>query len=190
MDSRFKRSGEQMLSTFFENECFRIQRSQTAGLGAVAIRNLKEGDVILRERPLFTANASNVFEAYEKLTGRDKDVAMSLHANALLKPGTPRIQAVWKTNCFAVTDTVAGLFPVASRFNHACHPSQNVHFSFDRNSGLLILSIRAKHVAEGEELKVSYGIDRTPEDLYHLYGFICQCGTCSGRHPTVFGLEW
>lgn len=98
MESRFKRSGEQMLSTFFENECFRIQRSQTAGLGAVAIRNLKEGDVILRERPLFTANASNVFEAYEKLTGRDKDVAMSLHANALLKPGTPRIQAVWKTN--------------------------------------------------------------------------------------------
>ncbi|KAG6261337.1 hypothetical protein E4U47_008354 [Claviceps purpurea] len=108
MESRFKRSGEQMLSTFFENEYFRIQRSQTAGLGAVAIRNLKEGDVILRERPLFTANASNVFEAYEKLTGRDKDVAMSLHANALLKPGTPRIQAVWKTNCFAVTDTVAG----------------------------------------------------------------------------------
>ncbi|KAG6284323.1 hypothetical protein E4U09_007965 [Claviceps aff. purpurea] len=50
MESRFKRSGEQMLSTFFENECFRIQRSQTAGLGAVAIRNLKEGDVILRCR--------------------------------------------------------------------------------------------------------------------------------------------
>ncbi|KAG6017104.1 hypothetical protein E4U43_002280 [Claviceps pusilla] len=83
---------------YFENEYFKVQRSKTAGLGAIATRNLKKGDVILREKPLFTANASSVFEAYENLTGHEKDVVMSLHANTLLKPGTPRIQAVWKTN--------------------------------------------------------------------------------------------
>ncbi|KAG5984987.1 hypothetical protein E4U55_002244 [Claviceps digitariae] len=97
-DSRTKLLQGQTSSKFFENEYFKIQRSKTAGLGAIATKDLKEGDVILRERPLFTANASSVFEAFAKLTGHDKDVAMSLHANALLKPGTPRIQAVWKTN--------------------------------------------------------------------------------------------
>ncbi|KAG6006347.1 hypothetical protein E4U21_007150 [Claviceps maximensis] len=97
-ETRTKVLQGQTLSKFFENEYFKIQRSETAGLGAVATKNLKQGDVILRERPLFTANASNVFGAYEKLTCHDKDVAMSLHANALLKPGTPRIQAIWKTN--------------------------------------------------------------------------------------------
>lgn len=81
---------------------------------------------------------------------------------------------------FAITATVAGLFPVASRFNHACHPSQNIGFSFDQHKGLLILWVRAEHVAVGEELKISYRTNHTPEDLYHLYGFLCQCGTCSG----------
>ncbi|KAG5953664.1 hypothetical protein E4U53_003845 [Claviceps sorghi] len=82
----------------FQNEYFKIQRSTIAGLGAIATKNLKEGDVILRERPLFTANANSVFKVYEKLTVHDKDVAMKLYANPLLKPGTPWIQAIWKTN--------------------------------------------------------------------------------------------
>ncbi|GAB0139156.1 hypothetical protein EsDP_00007369 [Epichloe bromicola] len=89
---------QQTSSKLFENACFKIKESRTAGLGAFAATILKKGDIILRERPLFTATASNVIKAFEKLTGHDKDIALSLHANALLKPGTPRIQAVWKTN--------------------------------------------------------------------------------------------
>lgn len=82
----------------FENEYFKVTDSETAGLGAFAKRPLKYGDVILRERPLFVSDSQNVFAEFAKLTMHQKNIALGLHANEQLKPGTPKIYAIWTTN--------------------------------------------------------------------------------------------
>lgn len=76
--------------------------------------------------------------------------------------------------------STAGLFPIAARFNHACHPKRNVTYAFDPDSNALELSVQAELVAAGEELTISYGDRRTPSDLYLWYGFRCRCGACAG----------
>ncbi|OAQ73409.1 hypothetical protein VFPPC_01123 [Pochonia chlamydosporia 170] len=82
----------------FENKYFRVVSSHTAGLGAIACRPLRRGDIILCEEPLFTSDSQNVFSEFAKLSEEQKKVAMSLHANQLMKPGTSDVYAIWTTN--------------------------------------------------------------------------------------------
>lgn len=69
-----------------------------AGLGAFAVRDLVLGDVILRERPLFISDNLNLYRNFEALDQKTKDIALSLHANDQIKPGTNPLLAVWLTN--------------------------------------------------------------------------------------------
>ncbi|KAJ6443089.1 ubiquitin-protein ligase Anaphase Promoting Complex [Purpureocillium lavendulum] len=82
----------------FSNGLFEVRPSRIAGWGAFASRELRRGEVILREAALFVSNSARLFEQYDQLKPEVKEVALSLHANSLVKPGTPRIQAVWATN--------------------------------------------------------------------------------------------
>ncbi|KAI9171876.1 hypothetical protein HJFPF1_01367 [Paramyrothecium foliicola] len=164
----------------FKNESFCITSSGIAGWGARAARDLRKGDVILRELPILTADYTSLFQAFESLDPDLKNVALSLHANKLLKPGTPRVLAVWETNCFAIGHHLSGLFPVAARFNHACYPAQNIMYRYDRQLGWLEFTVMVESILMGEELTISYGTDLTPIQLYLNYGFRCQCGACPG----------
>lgn len=98
----------------------------------------------------------------------------------------PRHPVHVNTRSFSVGGRLAGLFPIAARFNHACHPTQNVDFQFDEESQCLVLSVRADEIAAGEELKISYGKDRTLAELYMTYGFRCRCGGCPGMSDGEF----
>jgi hypothetical protein len=82
----------------FENEYFRVKRSQLAGWGAFAVRELKEGDQILVEKPLFTASDLTLFDEFTNLSKPLRDIAYSLHANNNLKAGLPAELLIWKTN--------------------------------------------------------------------------------------------
>lgn len=193
-------------SPHFCNDFFGIGRSKTAGWGAFAERILHRGDVILRETPLMVADSSSLFSEFYKLDPPARQLALSLHANELAKPGTALIRAVWATNwyveaalpcypwptcsaqqsrltrapSFTVGGQAEGLFPIAARFNHACHPAHNVDFAYDHVSRFLVLVVRAEQVAAGEELRICYGKDRTAAELYTTYGFQCQCEACPG----------
>ncbi|KYK55385.1 SET domain protein [Drechmeria coniospora] len=164
----------------FENDFIKVARSNIAGLGVFAAKTLKYGQSILRERPLFEADESCLFQNFGKLDPQARKVALSLYANELVKPGTPKIQAVWATNCFTVGGRQAGLFPIAARFNHACFPAQNVDFQFDPMLRCLVLTVCVPEIEAGQELRINYGKDRTPRELYITYGFRCQCGSCPG----------
>ncbi|KAF5674737.1 hypothetical protein FHETE_2811 [Fusarium heterosporum] len=165
----------------FENGYFAVKRSETAGWGAFAVRELKYGDKILVEKPLFTADSTTLFREFDKLSEPLREIALGLHVNSSCKSGTPQIKAVWTTNCFSTGDgDEAGLFPIASRFNHSCYPKQNVSYYYSDIGNILEMEIRADTVQAGEELTISYGILRTPIDLYFRYGFKCRCGACAG----------
>ncbi|KAF4962753.1 hypothetical protein FSARC_9179 [Fusarium sarcochroum] len=165
----------------FQNEHFSVEQSKIAGWGAFAARKLKYGDRILVEKPLFVADGTTLFKEFDKLSEPLRELALGLHANSSCKPGTPRVKAVWTTNCFSTgTGDKAGLFPIASRFNHSCHPSENVDYCYNDIDKVLEMVVRADVINEGEELTISYGTRRTPADLFYRFGFKCRCGACGG----------
>ncbi|KAH7321419.1 hypothetical protein B0I35DRAFT_477903 [Stachybotrys elegans] len=82
----------------FGNEYFEIYPSKIAGWGVRAVKPLYQGQDILREAPLLIANIETLFDEFYRLDPESRRIALSLHANVHLKPGTPPIQAVWATN--------------------------------------------------------------------------------------------
>ncbi|KAH8124888.1 SET domain-containing protein [Trichoderma asperelloides] len=162
----------------FENDFFKVSKSKVAGWGAFATRDLAKGDVILRERPLFVATNNDLFQEFYNLGSDDMDIALSLHSHQFIKGDTPIILGIWHTNCFSVGCHTAGLFPIAARFNHACHPINNIDYRVNQANNL-IMTARADIIA-GQELTISYGKNLSPQLLYLCYGFRCRCGYCSG----------
>lgn len=67
------------------------------------------------------------------------------------------------------------MFLIASRFNHACKPMNNVAYVYDPQHDVIVLSAQCD-IKAGEELFIIYGQD--PELFYTAYGFICRCGGC------------
>ena len=76
-------------------------------------------------------------------------------------------------------DSEAGLFPIASRFNHACNPIQTVDWHYNDDNQTLEMIVQADVVKAGEELTISYD-SLSPLGLYDRYGFKCSCGGCPG----------
>ncbi|KAF7551303.1 hypothetical protein G7Z17_g5075 [Cylindrodendrum hubeiense] len=178
-------------NVIFQNDYFAVSESKIAGWGAFAATDLKYGDRILMETPLFTADTSSLFKEFDKLNRGEQEVALALHANDMCKPGTPKLQAIWTTNCFATgLKGKAGLFPIASRFNHSCHPKDNVEYNFNRHQKYLEMVVKADSIAAGEELTISYGNQRTPMDLFVRYGFRCRCGACPGLIESTKLVAW
>ncbi|KAM0247736.1 hypothetical protein ACHAQJ_009743 [Trichoderma viride] len=176
----------------YRNDYFKVDKSEVAGWGAFAARDLAKGDVILREIPLFVAEIDDIFHEFYKLDKNAMDVALSLHSHQFIKAGTPRILGIWKTNCFAITHHMAGLFPIAARFNHACHPVNNVEYQVDHDNKALTMIVR-EDVAAGQELTISYGKNLSPQLLYLCYGFRCRCRCCKeldDEEVAIFTTQW
>ncbi|KAI8263724.1 hypothetical protein K4K58_012770 [Colletotrichum sp. SAR11_239] len=175
----------------FQNEFFEIRRSPVAGWGAFATRKLDKGDQILVEKALYHATYEDVESSVLGLQEHEQKVANDLHAH-FGRDGETKAQAVWNTNAFASKlpkDTVstrkkgsgtcrdvAGLFPIAARFNHSCNPK--VGYRYDAEEEVLIFEVRAWVIEKGDELTISYGKD--PSVLYYKFGFNCGCGYCDG----------
>ncbi|KAK2017175.1 SET domain-containing protein [Colletotrichum eremochloae] len=185
-------------SVIFANEFFEIRRSPTAGWGAFAIKKLRRGDQILVEKALYHAKHENVTCSVQALPEKERAVANDMFAH-YSRDGETLEEAIWSTNSFVsrlpiksdargVTGLrpgyVAGLFPVAGRFNHSCFPK--VRFRFRPEHDALVFTVRDWVVEAGDELTISYGKD--PSVLYYKYGFGCQCGHCRGFDPMTS--EW
>ncbi|KAF6844314.1 set domain-containing protein 5 [Colletotrichum musicola] len=182
----------------FSNEYFEVRRSPVAGWGAFAKKKLVKGEQILVERALYHASHEEVAKSVRDLPEQEKQIANDLHA-FFSRDGECKEEAVWSTNAFASKyprkyqdDTgsspkaragwardVAGLFPVAARFNHACWPK--VSYKYLAREEVLVFTVQDWEIREGEELSISYGKD--PSVLYYKFGFGCECGYCGGFDP-------
>lgn len=74
---------------------------------------------------------------------------------------------------------MAGLFPVAARFNHSCRPK--IGYKYLAREEVLVFTVRDWEIEEGQELSITYGKD--PSVLYYKFGFECKCGYCGGFDP-------
>jgi hypothetical protein len=82
----------------FKNVYFSVRESPVAGLGAFACRELKKGDIILEEKPLFESNLRHLFRDFEALGSGTKSAVLSLHQNEQAQLGTSTVENVWRTN--------------------------------------------------------------------------------------------
>ncbi|KAK2061431.1 SET domain-containing protein [Colletotrichum caudatum] len=187
-------------SAIFVNEFFEIRRSPTAGWGAFAVKTLNRGDQILVEKALYHATHENVTSSVQKLPERERAIANDMFAHHS-RDGETLEEAIWSTNSFVSrlpmkseagavdslrsgSQDVAGLFPVAGRFNHSCSPK--VNFCFRPEHDALVFTVRDWIIEAGDELTISYG--KVPSVLYYKYGFGCECGYCRGFDPATS--EW
>ncbi|KAF6811794.1 SET domain-containing protein 5 [Colletotrichum sojae] len=179
----------------FSNDFFEVRRSPVAGWGAFAKKKLVKGEQILVERALYHASHEEVAKSVRDLPEHERQIANDLHA-FFSRDGECKEEAVWSTNAYASPPPhpqiysdiqaragwardVAGLFPVAARFNHSCWPK--VSYRYLAREEVLVFTVRDWEIREGEELSISYGKD--PSVLYYKFGFGCECGHCGGFDP-------
>ncbi|TDZ46007.1 hypothetical protein CTRI78_v009108 [Colletotrichum trifolii] len=165
-------------SVIYSNEFIEVRQSSLAGWGAFAVKRLHKGDQILVERALYHAAHEEIRSAVQELSNDDREIANDLCA-FYGRPGQSKEEAIWSTNAFAtrppkssankeqaVMKDVAGLFPVAARFNHSCEPT--ISHRYHAKEDVLVFSVLSWEIEEGDELTISYGKEPSDYD-FKLY---------------------
>ncbi|RYP61151.1 hypothetical protein DL771_010225 [Monosporascus sp. 5C6A] len=160
----------------FSNRYFAIKRSDISGLGAFAQTDLKRGCTIHVERAVIEATEQTFYDELHKLTPDLKQAFSRLHAY-FETPNLDPNMAILRTNGFANRTARGGLsiFLVASRFNNACRPRNNVDYHIDKARHSITFKTRT-NVPAGTELTIFYGAQ--PRTLLSKWGFRCRCGAC------------
>ncbi|KAF5315448.1 hypothetical protein D9619_007007 [Psilocybe cf. subviscida] len=166
------------------------------GKGVVAVRDIKQGEVILRERPLFTVprniNASPSTYIANQLN-KLHDIARASFLNlsyvnfpAHLDPDSSPDEvalAIFQTNAVMAGEGIVGIFPRMARLNHGCSSAFNVVYNW-RDEGAFLIVHALKDIAKGQELLTTYTDSKRPRHerrayLKEQYGFTCTCSVCS-----------
>jgi hypothetical protein len=159
------------------------------GQGLIAVQDISKGTRILSEKPLFRIPRYGLEQPdIEKvitsklnlLSQDDQRTFLSLYNNT---PGTSYpLASITKTNALPLgTDaSEGGLFPKASRINHACLP--NCQHTWNDNIGEETIHA-VRRISMGEEITISYSdigpFESRRRSLKKSFGFDCTCELCS-----------
>ncbi|KIJ54906.1 hypothetical protein M422DRAFT_152563 [Sphaerobolus stellatus SS14] len=168
---------------------FKVVDLPGRGKGMVSSRLIKQGDLILTEKPIFIIPASIssdpvsfVDAKVRELTEEDRAAFFNLsHADVNI-PEEQIPVSIIQTNGIAAGSDV-GLFPNTARLNHGCSSAFNSVYSWRSNEGLLTVHA-LKEIPAGEELLTTYFDTKKPRDqrrefLKERYKFHCTCKVCS-----------
>lgn len=165
------------------------------GKGVIAARDIKQGELVIRERPLFVVplqiNSSPtalISGLLAKTNSADQAAFMNLSCVNFPKHLEPEKSpeevalAIFQTNAVAAGNGV-GIFPRMARLNHGCSSAFNVVYSWREKEGVLVV-YALKSIRKGEELLTTYTELRRPREqrrayLTEHYGFYCTCSACS-----------
>ncbi|KAF7296471.1 NADPH--cytochrome P450 reductase [Mycena chlorophos] len=181
--------------SLIENAPFVVAKMPGKGMGLVAVRDIAQGEVLIREAPLFvvpqatTENPSmlvwNLLQgappqgqaafwnlSYVNLP-KDVDVERDRDRVAL---------AIFETNAVAAGHDV-GIFPRMARLNHGCSSAFNVVYTWRPNEGMLYVHA-LRDIPTGQELLTTYTDTKRTRAERHAflvaqYGFQCTCAVCS-----------
>jgi SET domain len=161
------------------------------GQGLIAVQDISKGTRIISEKPLFRIPRSGIGieqPALEKAIDRKLNLLsqdgqrafLSLYNNA---PGDSYpLSGIVKTNALPLGTSASegGLFPEASRINHACVP--NCQHTWNDNIGEETIHA-VRRISKGEEITISYANTGTFESrrrhLKKSFAFDCSCKLCS-----------
>lgn len=178
-----------MLVEIPEERPFEIKEIEGKGMGVIATRDIKAGELILKETPLVTHSNGSGIAGLDRLVAAlsdaDKDSYNSLYVNPSLA-SLSRPLAIFKTNAMGLGENAekGGLFVEGSRFNHSCRP--NCSQWWDEKEGVSWF-IASRKIKSGEEICICYNKMMEPRAerqrwLKKTFGFDCDCEACS-RSP-------
>lgn len=161
------------------------------GIEMVAARDLKAGDLVLKESPLFVIEASEnplatlaaIELAYGALSETDCQRFDSLRV-ATPKKILDRKLAIFESNAFP-TDSKPdkeGLFVDGSRFRHSCRP--NCSNVWDGEEGAAWMNIAMEDISAGAQLTIGHSTLLAPKarrqaTSQEALGFACTCEACA-----------
>ncbi|KAK7464709.1 hypothetical protein VKT23_005915 [Stygiomarasmius scandens] len=178
---------------------FEVRDLPGKGKGMVAVRDIEQGELIIRERPLFVvppqisvSPTALVAQNLARLAPSQRSAFFNLsyvnlppHVNpdsGLDKDLNEVALAIFQTNAVSAGDGV-GIFPRMARLNHGCSRAFNSVYSYREKEGELVVHA-LKGVKKDEELLTTYMNTKQPrarrrDYLSHQYGFECTCSVCS-----------
>ncbi|CAA7261438.1 unnamed protein product [Cyclocybe aegerita] len=177
------------------DEVFHVVDIPGKGKGALAARDIKQGELILREKPLFVVprniNASPpkfIYGELHKLPPEGQQAFLNLSYVNFPQGLDPEDHpeevalATFQTNAVSAGENV-GLFPRMARINHGCSSAFNVVYNWREWEGQLVVHA-LKDIPKGKELLATYTNTKRPRDerrafLSQQYGFHCTCDVCS-----------
>ena len=140
-------------------KCYRFQRvdAYDGGIGAFATRDIKQGELILREKPICTTTLASLDRVEASLDATARKRLFSLCDWRATAAGAPKTAlGVFQANGYpapaAAGGDEAGVFLDFSRFNHSCRP--NVSHTWHAFAEKCVFA--ARDVAAGEELSNNY----------------------------------
>ncbi|KAJ7043859.1 hypothetical protein C8F04DRAFT_1070678 [Mycena alexandri] len=166
------------------------------GKGVVATRDIKQGELLIQEPPLFVvpksiseSPAALISRLLNNVTQANRDAFWSLsYVNFPegLDPETHPEEvalAIFQTNAVSANNDGVGIFPRMARLNHGCASAFNVVYSWrKREQQIFIHALR--DIQRGQELLTTYTETKRTrnerrEFLSQQYGFMCTCAVCS-----------
>ena len=166
---------------------FEIKESAIGkGLGLFATREIKRGDLIIAEKPLFTydqdADTRALNKIVSKLSASDRDMFFQLADCHTLN--SKSVQGITLTNSLPLGTgaSLRAIFPIISRICHSCCP--NVTHSWDKER--MVENIYCiKALQAGDEILTTYceQYATKAERKLHLdsFKFVCQCEVCAEK---------
>ncbi|KAI0647981.1 hypothetical protein C8Q79DRAFT_905278 [Trametes meyenii] len=168
------------------------------GMGVIATRSISQGELVLREKPLFVvpnkvsmSPGAVLLSTIATLTPTQRASFYNLsYVNfpVGIPQGTDRYNeelalAIFQTNAVSAGTRGVGIFPRMARLNHGCSGAFNVVYTWRDDEAVLVVHA-LKPVKEGEELLTTYTNTKRPRHIRRQftlehYGFECQCSVCS-----------
>ena len=182
---------------------FRITELGAQGYGIVATREIRQGELILKE-PEWLRIKGRVHEEFYELSlpsfreqyaglnrpGEQAEFLSLTHASMPMGEDSEQeeeqLLARVDCNAFAVTDADSALFRLASRFNHSCIPNVDYEILEDNLPTPVSFCARTNQViAVGAQLFINYikhedlaAPEHRQRELQDRYGFLCNCRKC------------
>ncbi|PAV17308.1 SET domain-containing [Pyrrhoderma noxium] len=175
---------------------FEIKELPGRGKGLIATRDIEQGELLIKERPLVLVPSSTQESPSTLLRNRLNKLSspeeISYFSLSYVVPGRDTekaplseddiILATFQTNAISAGSDV-GLFPLTARLNHGCSSSFNSVYSWRPEEGSLVVHA-LKPIKRGEELLTTYTDTKRPRQerqnyLKSYYDFTCTCPVCS-----------
>ncbi|TFK70366.1 hypothetical protein BDN72DRAFT_856973 [Pluteus cervinus] len=165
------------------------------GKGLIATRDIEQGELLIKEKPLFvvppqitTSPTELVASLLGQLPVEGRDAFWNLSYVNFPRELVPEEHpdevalAIFETNAVSAGDSV-GIFPRMARLNHGCSGAFNSVYSWREREGALYVHA-LKPVKKGEELLTVYTNTKQRRSdrrayLERHYGFRCACRVCS-----------
>ncbi|KAH8818897.1 hypothetical protein DL96DRAFT_1715173 [Flagelloscypha sp. PMI_526] len=185
------------LEALRDHTLFRTEKLPGKGIGVVAVRDIQQGELLVKEKPVIVVPATlsvtpqeYLAEILPTLSQSKYDAFFNLSYHSLPEHITNPSEhpdelalAIIQTNGVAAGHSTVGVFPRMARINHACAGSFNAVYNWRDDEGLLVVHA-FKPIPAGSEITTSYFDTKLPRSerqagLLSQYGFNCTCSTCS-----------